>query len=63
MVAGTALYVCLLVYAGVSLFIINGLYVYMVVCVFYAYNLTTRKPVGFMQSCCFVFVGILSTYK
>ena len=24
---------------------------------------TTRKPVGFMQSCCFVFVGILSTYK
>ena len=25
--------------------------------------LLTRKPVGFMQSCCFVFVGILSTYK
>ena len=24
---------------------------------------STRKPVGFMQSCCFVFVGILSTYK
>ena len=23
----------------------------------------TRKPVGFMQSCCFVFVGILSTYE
>ena len=23
----------------------------------------TRKPEGFMQSCCFVFVGILSTYK
>ena len=23
----------------------------------------TRKPVGFMQSCCFVFVRILSTYK
>ena len=23
----------------------------------------TRKPVGFMQSCCFVFVGILSTHK
>ena len=22
-----------------------------------------RKPVGFMQSCCFVFVGILNTYK
>ena len=31
-----------------------------------AHNLNktrTRKPVGFMQSCCFVFVGILSTYK
>ena len=30
------------------------------------YNMTqntTRKPVGFMQSCCFVFVGILSIYK
>ena len=24
---------------------------------------STRKPVGFMQSCGFVFVGILSTYK
>ena len=30
MLAGTALYVRLLVYAGLSLFIINGLYVYMV---------------------------------
>ena len=40
MLAGTALYVRLLVYAGLSLFIINGLYVYMVVCVVYAYNLT-----------------------
>ena len=26
-------------------------------------KISTRKPVGFMQSCCFVFVGILSTYK
>ena len=26
-------------------------------------SFSTRKPVGFMQSCCFVFVGILSTYK
>ena len=26
-------------------------------------KMLTRKPVGFMQSCCFVFVGILSTYK
>ena len=40
MFAGTALSVCLLVYAGLSLFIICGPYVYMVVCVVYAYNLT-----------------------
>ena len=26
-------------------------------------KITTRKPVGFMQSCCFVFVGILRTYE
>ena len=41
MLAGTALYIHLLVYVGLSLFIIGGLYVYMVVCVVYAYNLTT----------------------
>ena len=40
MLVGTALYIRLLVYAGLSLFIISGLYVYMVVCVVYAYNLT-----------------------
>ena len=40
MLAGTALYIHLLVYEGLSLFIISGLYVYMVVCVVYAYNLT-----------------------
>ena len=40
MLVGTALYIHLLVYAGLSLFIISGLYVYMVVCVVYAYNLT-----------------------
>ena len=40
MFAGTALSVHLLVYAGLSLFIINGPYVYMVICVFYTYNLT-----------------------
>ena len=40
MFAGTALSVCLLVYAGLSLFIVSGLYVYMVVCVVYTYNLT-----------------------
>ena len=30
----------ILVYAGLSLFIISGPYLYMVVCVLYAYNLT-----------------------
>ena len=40
MFAGTALSVRLLVYAGLSLFIINRPYVYVVVCVVYAYNLT-----------------------
>ena len=43
MSAGMALSVRLLVYAGLSLFIINGLYVFMVVCVVYAYNLTLSK--------------------
>ena len=41
---GTALYIRLLVYAGLSLFIIGGLYVYMVVCIVYAYNLTWGGP-------------------
>ena len=40
MLVGTALYIRLLVCAGLSLFIISGLYVYVVVCVVYAYNLT-----------------------
>ena len=40
MLVGTALYIRLLVCAGLSLFIISRLYVYMVVCVVYAYNLT-----------------------
>ena len=43
MLAGTALYIRLLVYAGLSLFIISGLYVYMVVCVVYTYNLTLQQ--------------------
>ena len=43
MFVGTALSVRLLVYAGLSLFIINGPCVYMVVCVVYAYNLTFRQ--------------------
>ena len=45
MLAGTALYIHLLVYAGLSLFIISGLYVYMVVWVVYAYNLTLHSTV------------------
>ena len=40
MLVGMALYIRLLVYVGLSLFIISGLYVYMVVCVVDAYNLT-----------------------
>ena len=39
-VCGTAVSVRLLVYAGLSLFIIGGPYIYMVVCVLYVYNLT-----------------------
>ena len=40
MFAGTALSVRLFVCAGLSLFIICGPYLSVVVCVFYAYNLT-----------------------
>ena len=48
MFAGTALSVRLFVYAGLSLFIISGPYLYMVVCVLYAYNLTMgyQKNIG-----------------
>ena len=49
MFAGTALSVRLLVYAGLSLFIINGPYVFMVVCVVYAYNLTTGELPQLLQ--------------
>ena len=38
-----ALSVCLFVYAGLSLFIISGPYLYVVVCVLYAYNLTALE--------------------
>ena len=50
MFAGTALSVCLLVYAGLSLFIISGPYLYVVVCVLYAYNLTIIH-VNFVTYC------------
>ena len=50
MFAGTVLSVHVFVYAGLSLFIINGPYLYVVVCVLYAYNLTIFSkfliPVG-----------------
>ena len=38
-------YIRLLVYAGLSLFIKSRLYVYMVVCVVYVYNLTVVSHV------------------
>ena len=40
-----ALCIRLLVSAGLSLFIISGLYLYMVVCIVYAYNLTIPSGV------------------
>ena len=54
MFAGTALSVRLLVYAGLSVFIINGPYIYVVVCVVYAYNLTIngRHMVKQNMVCC-----------
>ena len=54
MLAGTALSIHLLVYADLSLFIISGLYVYMVVCIVYAYNLTKKSSQEFLiwQSFC-----------
>ena len=69
--------VCLFFYAGVSLFTINGLYVFMVVCVVYAYNLAwgclkNGKNGGEPNGFCLVFVflekvamGVLwkSTFK
>ena len=61
MFAGTALSVRLLVYVGLSLFIINGPYVYMVVCIVYAYNLTSGglkidNNVGEPNGFCLIFV-------
>ena len=43
MFVGTALSVRLFVCVGLSLFIIYGPYLYVVVCVFYAYNLTVAE--------------------
>ena len=50
MLVGTALYVHLLVYAGLSLFIINGLYIYIWLCVVYAYNLTVYSFIGLLAA-------------
>ena len=61
MFAGMALSIHRLVYAGLSLFIISRLYVYMVVCVVYAYNLTwgglkNGKNGGEPNGFCLIFV-------
>ena len=61
MLAGTALYIRLLVYAGLSFFIINGPYIFMVVCVVYMYNLTwgglkNGKNGGEPNRFCLIFV-------
>ena len=45
MFAGMALSVRVFVYAGLSLFTVNGPYLYVVVCVLYAYNLTNNQSV------------------
>ena len=63
MFMGTAFSVRLLVYAGLSLFIINGPYLYMLVCVPYAYNLTwgglkNGKNGGEPNGFCLIFVAI-----
>ena len=52
MFAGTALSVRLFVCAGLSLFIICGPYLSVVVCVFYAYNLTgvCLSTIGLMDT-------------
>ena len=72
MFAGMALSVRLYVCAGLSLFIIYGPYLYVVVCVFYAYNLTFRENIetlvsynirsdGFQQDCLYIEQGHLMT--
>ena len=67
MFVGTALSVHLLVYAGLSLFIISGPYLYMVVCVLYVYNLTwgglkNGKNGGEPNGFCLVFVVMEKKY-
>ena len=58
MFAGTALSVRLFVYAGLSLFIIYGPYLYVVVCVLYAYKLT-EDSIPHSCHCSFSFLQIL----
>ena len=50
MFAGMALSVRLYVCAGLSLFIIYGPYLYVVVCVFYAYNLTQEHHYSILNA-------------
>ena len=67
MFVGTALSVCLLVYVGLSLFIISRPYLYMVVCVLYVYNLTwgglkNGKNWGEPNGFCLIFVVMEKKY-
>ena len=67
MFTGTVLSVHLLVYAGLSLFIISGPYLYMVVCILYTYNLTwgglkNGKNRGEPNGFCLVFVIMEKKY-
>ena len=67
MFAIMALSVRLLVYAGLSLFIISRPYLYVVVCVLYAYNLTwgglkNGKNGGEPNGFCLVFVIMEKKY-
>ena len=67
MFMGTALSVRILVYAGLSLFIISGPYLYMVVCILYTYNLTwgglkNGKNGGEPNGFCLIFVIVEKKY-
>ena len=68
MFTGTVLSVRILVYAGLSLFVLRGPYLYMVVCILYAYNLTwgglkNGKNGGEPNGFCLVFVIREKRYK
>ena len=58
MLVGTALHIRLLVCVGLYLFIISGLYVYVVVCVVYAYNLTETEVTIYCYSAWIRWIGL-----